>query len=173
MSRSGSDHDASRGRPDLSDARPALHRSDADVRRGAQIRPGLSGAARRSIGSDADASGGRPNLSGSDADASGGRPNLSGSDADAPRGRPNLSGAARRYLEHLGLNVEDLFHHVLAVLHDPAYREANAGALRMEWPRIPLPGWPDGAAEGATASLAESAARGRELGVCAAEKSVR
>ena len=38
--------------------------------------------------------------------------------------------------------VEDLFHHVLAVLHDPAYREANAGALRMEWPRIPLPGWP-------------------------------
>ena len=31
----------------------------------------------------------------------------------------------------------------LAVLHDPDYREANAGALRMEWPRIPLPGWPD------------------------------
>ena len=40
------------------------------------------------------------------------------------------------------MNAEDLFHHVLAVLHDPAYREANAGALRMEWPRIPLPGWP-------------------------------
>ncbi len=55
--------------------------------------------------------------------------------------RPNLSPAARRYLERLGLGVKDLFHHVLAVLHDPAYREANAGALRMEWPRIPLPGW--------------------------------
>ena len=55
--------------------------------------------------------------------------------------RPNLSPDARRYLEQLGLTVEDLFHHVLAVLHDPAYREANAGALRMEWPRIPLPGW--------------------------------
>ena len=27
-------------------------------------------------------------------------------------------------------SVEDLFHHVLAVLHDPAYREANAGALQ-------------------------------------------
>ena len=40
------------------------------------------------------------------------------------------------------MSAEDLFHHVLAVLHDPAYREANAGALRMEWPRIPLPGWP-------------------------------
>ena len=46
---------------------------------------------------------------------------------------------------------------------DPAYREANAGALRMEWPRIPLPGWPDGDAKSASAELAESAERGREL----------
>ena len=53
--------------------------------------------------------------------------------------RPNLSEAAQLYLERLDANVEDLFHHVIAVLHDPAYREANAGALRMEWPRIPLP----------------------------------
>ena len=37
--------------------------------------------------------------------------------------------------------MDDLFHHVIAVLHDPQYRAANAGALRMEWPRIPLPGW--------------------------------
>ena len=59
--------------------------------------------------------------------------------------------------------MEDLFHHVLAVLHDPAYGEANAGALRMEWPRIPLPGWPDGEAVGLAEALAESAARGREL----------
>ena len=76
---------------------------------------------------------------------------------------PNLSPAAERYLELLGAGVEDLFHHVLAVLHDPAYREANAGALRMEWPRIPLPGWPDGDEDGAAAELAASAARGREL----------
>ena len=61
------------------------------------------------------------------------------------------------------MGVEDLFHHVLAVLHDPAYREANAGALRMEWPRIPVPGWPDGEAEGAAEELARSASRGREL----------
>ena len=53
--------------------------------------------------------------------------------------------------------VEDLFHHALATLHDPAYREANAGALRMEWPRIPLPGWPDGDADGAADALAASA----------------
>ena len=71
--------------------------------------------------------------------------------------------AAQIYLERLGANVEDLFHHVIAVLHDPAYREANAGALRMEWPRIPLPGWPDGDEDGAADELAASAARGREL----------
>ena len=75
----------------------------------------------------------------------------------------NLSGAAQRYLERIGAGVEDLFHHVLAVLHDPAYREANAGALRMEWPRIPVPGWPDGDEAGAADKLAESAARGRQL----------
>ncbi|MCY3676481.1 MAG: DNA methyltransferase, partial [Gemmatimonadetes bacterium] len=71
--------------------------------------------------------------------------------------RANLSGAAGRYLNRFGLGVEDLFHHVLATLHDPAYREANAGALRMEWPRIPLPGWPDGESEGAAEALAGSA----------------
>ena len=76
---------------------------------------------------------------------------------------PNLSTAAAGYLDHLGANVEDLFHHVLATLHDPAYREANAGALQMEWPRIPLPGWPEGDADGAETALARSAARGREL----------
>ena len=77
--------------------------------------------------------------------------------------RPNLSATTQRYLRRLGLGVEDLFHHVLAILHDPVYREANAGALRMEWPRIPLPGWPDGGADGAAETLAESAVRGREL----------
>ena len=77
--------------------------------------------------------------------------------------RPNLSAKAQAYLDRLGLGVEDLFHHALAVLHDPAYREANAGALRMEWPRIPLPGWPDGDAPGSADELAASAARGREL----------
>ena len=77
--------------------------------------------------------------------------------------RPNLSPAAQRYLKNLGATVEDLFYYVLATLHDPAYREANAGALRMEWPRIPLPGWPDGDTEGAAETIAASAARGREL----------
>ena len=77
--------------------------------------------------------------------------------------RPNLSNAAQSYLERLGADLQDLFHHVIAVLHDPSYREANADALRAEGPRIPLPGWPNGEAVGAAAVLAESAARGREL----------
>ena len=85
-----------------------------------------------------------------------------GSDENASR-HPNLSATAQRYLDRLGLGVEDLFHHVLATLHDSAYREANAGALRMEWPRIPLPGWPDGEADGTAEALAKSAERGREL----------
>ena len=91
-----------------------------------------------------------------------------GNTGDNPH-RPNLSGAAQRYLKHLNANVEDLFHHVLAVLHDPTYREANAGALRMDWPRIPLPGWPTPGSAGilpasdAAQALAQSAARGRQL----------
>lgn len=77
--------------------------------------------------------------------------------------RPNLSPQALRYLDGLGLGVEDLFHHILATLHDPAYRSANAGALRMEWPRIPLPKWGHGDDKDAAACLARSAARGREI----------
>ena len=84
-------------------------------------------------------------------------------DGGGEQRRPNLSPAAQQYLENLGMGVEDLFHHVLAVLHDPAYREANAGALRMQWPRIPLPSWPEGDAPGAMQELAVSAERGREL----------
>ena len=86
-----------------------------------------------------------------------------GVDGNGIQRRPNLSPAAQRYLDGLGMDVEDLFHHVLATLHDPAYREANAGALRMEWPRIPLQDWPDGKCDGAAEALARSAARGREL----------
>ena len=77
--------------------------------------------------------------------------------------RRNLSGKAQRYLDRLELGVEDLFYHVISVVHDPSYRATNAGALRMEWPRIPLPGWPDGEAEGAAEALARSAMHGRDL----------
>ena len=82
---------------------------------------------------------------------------------DGAQRHGNLSEAAHRYLDRLGLGVEDLFHHAIAVLHDPSYRKANADALRAEGPRIPLPGWPDGDTPGAAEELAASAARGREL----------
>lgn len=57
--------------------------------------------------------------------------------------RPNLSDKALDYLAGFGLSPEDgaelLFHHTLAVLHSPVYRVENAGALRQDWPRVPLP----------------------------------
>ena len=79
------------------------------------------------------------------------------------RARTNLSEMAQSYLARVGASPEVLLHHVLAVLHDPAYHTANAGALRMGWPRIPLPGWPDGEVEGTAEPLAQSAARGCDL----------
>jgi hypothetical protein len=51
---------------------------------------------------------------------------------------PNLTSEAKAYLKALGLEAETLFYHIIAVLHAPAYRQENAGALRQDWPRIPL-----------------------------------
>ena len=53
--------------------------------------------------------------------------------------QPNLSNAATEYLARLDTNAPALFHHIVAVLHAPAYRTENAGALKQDWPRIPLP----------------------------------
>lgn len=52
---------------------------------------------------------------------------------------PNLSEVAAAYLAQNTATPADLFHHALAVLHAPAYRRENAGALRQDWPRLPLP----------------------------------
>lgn len=60
-----------------------------------------------------------------------------------PERRPNLSDSARAYLDGIGISgdagAETLFFHMLAMLHAPAYRVENAGALRQDWPRVPLP----------------------------------
>jgi hypothetical protein len=55
--------------------------------------------------------------------------------------KANLTDAAKEYLasRRLGNKLEDLFYHTLAVLHSPGYRTENAGALRQDWPRVPLP----------------------------------
>jgi hypothetical protein len=58
---------------------------------------------------------------------------------DAPKA--NLTDAAKEYLasQRLGNKPEALFYHTLAVLHSRGYRTENAGALRQDWPRVPLP----------------------------------
>ena len=50
---------------------------------------------------------------------------------------------------------QESFYHTLAVLHAPAYRDENAGALRQDWPRVPLPDSRD--------ALVASAALGRQI----------
>lgn len=70
--------------------------------------------------------------------------------------RENLSAAAQRYLGQVGAGAAALFYHTLAVLHAPLYRAENAGALRQDWPRVPLPA--AGAALAASAALGERVA---------------
>jgi hypothetical protein len=69
--------------------------------------------------------------------------------------QPNLTEFAKSYLSELGCGPEDLFFHIVAVLHSPLYREENAGALRQDWPRVPLPSAAD--------ILRAGAALGRQL----------
>jgi hypothetical protein len=53
--------------------------------------------------------------------------------------KPNLSDAAAAYSAGLRVKPDTLFYHALAVLHAPEYRAENSGALRQDWPRVPLP----------------------------------
>ncbi len=57
---------------------------------------------------------------------------------------PNLSDVARRYLGRIGGEDEEVFNHALTMLHSPRLNAENAGALRMDWPRVPLPGTKEG-----------------------------
>jgi hypothetical protein len=71
--------------------------------------------------------------------------------------QPNLTAMAQGYLEGLGngADAEVLFYHALAISHSLAYAEENAGALRQNWPRVPLPS--------ASGALLASAGLGRRL----------
>ena len=68
---------------------------------------------------------------------------------------PNLSTLANAYLTALEASEDQLFHHALAMLNAPNFRSENAGALRQDWPRAPLPSNKTG--------LIRSADLGREL----------
>jgi hypothetical protein len=76
--------------------------------------------------------------------------------ASAGERTPNLTEAAQVYLAQIGADERTLFYHALAVLHAPAYRKENAGALRQDWPRVPLPAGVE--ALRASASLGEQVA---------------
>ncbi len=78
-----------------------------------------------------------------------------GDTAGNEKTHPNLATGALAYLKSLGATPEDLFFHALTVMHSPIYRTENVGALRLDWPRIPLPSSRD--------TLEHSAALGREV----------
>ncbi|MBN1628921.1 MAG: DNA methyltransferase, partial [Thermoleophilia bacterium] len=61
--------------------------------------------------------------------------------ADGPR--PNLSPAAAEYLAMTCADALGLFLHSLALMHAPSYAVENSSALRLDWPRIPLPNTKD------------------------------
>lgn len=52
---------------------------------------------------------------------------------------PNLSRLAFSYLDTLNADPKDFFLHLIAVLNCPAFRIGNESALRLDWPRVPLP----------------------------------
>ncbi len=81
---------------------------------------------------------------------------------------PNFSDAAEDYVASFSIlgdpgrdavqfekASQPLFFHALAVMHAQQYRTENAGALLVDWPRIPLPAY--------FADLARSAELGRRL----------
>jgi hypothetical protein len=53
----------------------------------------------------------------------------------------NLSDKALGFLADRGgvAAASNLFHHAAAILHAPSYIAENGGALRQDWPRVPLP----------------------------------
>ncbi len=52
---------------------------------------------------------------------------------------PNLSERSLAYLARNCASEETLLYHTVTILHSPSYRKENSGALRQDWPRIPLP----------------------------------
>ena len=53
--------------------------------------------------------------------------------------RPNLRQTVDQWRGGLGLADTDIFYHCVATIHSPAYRRSYDAALRIDWPRIPLP----------------------------------
>jgi hypothetical protein len=58
---------------------------------------------------------------------------------DAPE-EVNLSAAMQKFAVDRSQQPQNLFFSVAANLHAPEFRAENEGALRMDWPRVPIPG---------------------------------
>jgi hypothetical protein len=69
--------------------------------------------------------------------------------------RPNLTKAAKEFISCSGSCVRRLYFHCAAILRSVAYAKENCGALRQDWPRIPLPSTKQ--------DLERSAALGRQV----------
>ena len=71
--------------------------------------------------------------------------------------RLNVSDSLVAYLMQAATmdDAPSAFYHALAILHAPTYRTENSGALRQDWPRIPLPDSKE--------ALLASAALGRQI----------
>lgn len=53
--------------------------------------------------------------------------------------RPNASASVLAWLAERNLSHADLVAHIVATLHSPSFAAGNAGALQVDWPRIPVP----------------------------------
>ena len=62
---------------------------------------------------------------------------------DASESHPNSSKGALAFVSSHLTSIKALFFSCVALMHAPAYRSENAGALRQDWPRIPLPATKD------------------------------
>jgi len=75
--------------------------------------------------------------------------------SDDEEDAPAVPPRAQAFLHGLGVEPASLFHHCVAVLNTATYRTDNRLALRLDWPRIPLPA--------SAERLAGSAALGRRV----------
>lgn len=64
-------------------------------------------------------------------------------DASTGELRYNFAPTMLTWLKDQGRSADDLFNHIVGTLHAPSYGLDNAGALRMDWPRVPLAGSPE------------------------------
>lgn len=83
------------------------------------------------------------------------RPRTSGGGLFAEESKPNLTRNVSSWLAQVRGEPGDLFFHCVAITHAPIYRQESAGALRQNWPRVPLPN--------SNAMLSHSAEIGRKL----------